>query len=103
MEECKMTKGVIRFIEERGRLLAVVNPAAIGTKIDPTSFWQGLMVDFVKERIRRGIGRHYPLRIPAQDRVKSGHLTSRSRKARPRDKKALGNRSKLGARIFPVR
>ena len=63
-----MTKGVVRFIEEGGKLLAVVDPAAIGTKIDPTSFWQGLMVDFVKERSRRGIGKYHPLRIPLQDR-----------------------------------
>ena len=37
-----MTTGVIRFIEEEGKILAVVDPSAIGTTIDPTSFWQGL-------------------------------------------------------------
>ena len=79
-----MTKGVVRFVEEEGKLLAVVDPAAIGTKIDPTSFWQGLMVDFVKERSRRGMGKYYPLRIPPQDREESGQPASLSQKNRHR-------------------
>ena len=79
-----MTKGVIRFIEEEGRLLAIVDPAAIGTKIDPTTFWQGLVVDFVKERSRRGVGKYYPLHIPSQDREESWQPARHSQKDRQR-------------------
>ncbi len=82
--EGKMTKGIVRFIEEEGKLLAVVDPAAIGTKIDPTSFWQGLMVDFVKERSRRGIGKYHPLRIPPQDREEAWQPAGQPRKDRQR-------------------
>ena len=71
-------------MEEEGRLLAVVDPAAIGTKIDPTSFWQGLVVDFVKERSRRGIGKYYPLHLPPQDKKESWQPASHSQKSRQR-------------------
>jgi hypothetical protein len=79
-----MTKGVVCFIEEEGKLLAVVDPTAVGTKIDPTAFWQGLMVDFVKERSRRGLGRYYPLCLPPQDREESELSAGHSQKARQR-------------------
>jgi len=82
LKENEMTKGVVRFIREGEKLLAVVDPAAIGTKIDPTSFWQGLMVDFAKERSRRGIGKYYPLRIPPQDREGAQEPTAHTQKAR---------------------
>jgi hypothetical protein len=80
LEEREMTQGVIRFIEEEGKLLAVVDPAAIGTTIDPTSFWQGLIVDFVKERSHRGIGTYYPLHIPPQDREASSQTLHQPQK-----------------------
>lgn len=52
-----MNPGVVRFVTEGGKLLAVVDPLAIGYKVSPETFWQGLIVDFVKECARRGIHR----------------------------------------------
>jgi len=52
-----MNPGVVRFVEEGGKLLAVVDPLAIGSKVSPETFWQGLIVDFVKECSRRGLHR----------------------------------------------
>ena len=49
-----MNPGVVRFVVEGGKLLALVDPLAIGSKVSPDRFWQGLIVDFTKECSRRG-------------------------------------------------
>ena len=49
-----MNPGVVRFVVKGGKLLALVDPLAIGSKVSPETFWQGLIVDFVKECSRRG-------------------------------------------------
>jgi len=63
-----MNPGVVRFVVEGGKLLAVVNPLAIGSKVSPATFWQGLIVDFVKECSRRGLHREgIPLNLAPDD------------------------------------
>lgn len=59
-----MTAGIIRFIEEGGRLLAVVDPFKITSREEAASFYETLLVACIKEMSRRGLGETIPLSRP---------------------------------------
>ena len=51
-----MVAGVVRFVEERGKVLAVVDPFQIATKEEANAFYEGVLVACIKEMNRRGMG-----------------------------------------------
>ena len=51
-----MTTGIVRLIEEEGKVLAVVDPFQITTREEAVSFYEAVLVTCIKEMSRRGIG-----------------------------------------------
>jgi hypothetical protein len=51
-----MTTGIVRFIEEEGKILAVVDPFQITTREEAVAFYESVLVACVKEMSNRGIG-----------------------------------------------
>jgi hypothetical protein len=52
--------GVVRFIEEAGKVLAVVDPFQMTTREEANSFYETVLVACIKEMSRRGIGETLP-------------------------------------------
>jgi hypothetical protein len=53
--------GVVRFIEEGDRVLAVVDPFQVTTRAEAASFYEAVLVACIKEMSHRGIGKTVPL------------------------------------------
>jgi hypothetical protein len=53
--------GVVRFIEEAGKVLAVVDPFQVTTREEAASFYEAVLVACIKEMSRRGMGETLPL------------------------------------------
>lgn len=53
--------GVVRFIEEAGKVLAVVDPFQVTTREEAASFYETILVACIKEMSRRDIGETLPL------------------------------------------
>lgn len=53
--------GVVRFIEEAGKVLAVVDPFQITTREEAAVFYETVLVECIKEMSRRGLGETQPL------------------------------------------
>jgi hypothetical protein len=56
-----MTTGIVRLVEEGGRVLAVVDPFQISARVEATSFYETVLVACIKEMSRRSIGETFPL------------------------------------------
>jgi len=56
-----MKAGVVRFVEEGGRVLAVVDPFQVITREEAASFYEAVLVACIQEVSRRGIGETVPL------------------------------------------
>ncbi|HXG21739.1 MAG TPA: hypothetical protein VNN62_22005 [Methylomirabilota bacterium] len=52
---------VVRFIEETGKVLAVVDPFQVTTHEEAASFYETVLAECIKEMSRRGIGETSPL------------------------------------------
>jgi len=48
--------GVVRFVEEGGKVLAVVDPFQVTTREEAASFYEAVLVACIKEMSHRGIG-----------------------------------------------
>jgi hypothetical protein len=53
--------GVVRFVEEEGRVLAIVDPFQVTTREEAASFYEAVLVACIKEMSRRSIGETIPL------------------------------------------
>lgn len=51
-----MKPGIVRFVEESGRVLAVVDPFQITTREEAGAFYEAVLVGCIKEMSRRGLG-----------------------------------------------
>ncbi len=56
-----MMAGIVRFVEEEGKVLAVVDPFQVTTREEAASFYEAVLVGCIKEMSRRGIGETMPL------------------------------------------
>ena len=56
---------IVRFVEEGGKVLALVDPFQVTTREEAASFYEAILVACIKEMSRRGIGETLPL--PALD------------------------------------
>ena len=56
-----MKPGIVRFVEESGRVLAVVDPFQITTREEAVAFYESVLVGCIKEMSRRGLGDTIPL------------------------------------------
>ena len=56
-----MTAGIVKFIEEGGRLFAVIDPFQITSKEEAAAFYEAVLVACIKETNRRGLGETIPL------------------------------------------
>jgi len=52
---------IVRFIEENGKVLALVDPFQVTTREEAASFYEAVLVACIKEMSRRGIGETLPL------------------------------------------
>jgi hypothetical protein len=52
---------VVRFIEEAGKVLAVVDPFQVTTRKEAALFYETVLVACIKEMSRRGVGDTLPL------------------------------------------
>jgi hypothetical protein len=52
--------GIVRFVEEGGKVLAVVDPFQITTREEAESFYETVLVSCIKETSRRGMGETVP-------------------------------------------
>jgi hypothetical protein len=53
--------GIVRFVEEGGKVLAVIDPFQITTREEAASFYEAVLVACIKEMSRRSIGETIPL------------------------------------------
>jgi len=51
-----MKPGIVRFVEEGGKVLAVVDPFQITTRQEAGAFYETVLVGCIKEMSRRGLG-----------------------------------------------
>jgi len=51
-----MKPGIVRFVEEGGKVLAVVDPFQITTREEAGAFYEAVLVGCIKEMSRRGLG-----------------------------------------------
>jgi hypothetical protein len=56
-----MMAGIVRFVEEEGKILAIVDPFQITTREEAASFYEAVLVGCIKEMSRRGIRETIPL------------------------------------------
>jgi hypothetical protein len=52
---------VVRFIEETGKVLAVVDPFQVTTREEAAAFYETVLIACLKEMSRRGVGETSPL------------------------------------------
>ncbi len=52
--------GIVRFIEEGGKVLVVVDPFQVTTREEVGSFYETVLVGCIKEMSRRGLGETIP-------------------------------------------
>ena len=55
--------GIVRLVEENGKVLAIVDPFQVTTREEATSFYEAVLVACIKEMSRRGIGETTPLAL----------------------------------------
>jgi hypothetical protein len=53
--------GIVRFLEEDGKVFAVVDPFQVTTREEIASFYETVLVGCIKEMSRRGLGETIPL------------------------------------------
>ncbi|MBI3800156.1 MAG: hypothetical protein HY268_24675 [Deltaproteobacteria bacterium] len=56
-----MRAGIVRLIEEDGKILALVDPFQVTTREEAASFYEAVLVACIKEMSRRAIGETLPL------------------------------------------
>jgi hypothetical protein len=56
-----MKPGIVRFVEESGKVLAVVDPFQVTTREEAGDFYEAILVACIKEMSRRGLGETIPL------------------------------------------
>ena len=61
-----MMAGIVRFIEEGGKVLAVVDPFQVTTREEAASFYEAVLVACIQEMSRCGIGETMPF-PPVED------------------------------------
>jgi hypothetical protein len=58
-----MNSGIVRFVEEGGKVLAVIDPFQVTTQEEAASFYKSVLVACIKEMSRRGVGETIPLSL----------------------------------------